>query len=142
MSGLTLSEIRAAIGTQLRDNIDRQTNIDVDSEGKPAPVLRLFLQQSDPIDYWGTFGSTGIAEARFDLVIDPGNVDQSAVIRLDEYLSVGTGNTSSVIDALMEDVTLGGAVQTCRINSSQYDQENVTATLSLTVVCRKQGANA
>ena len=140
---LTLSTIRAAIGAQLRANIDREVNIDVDGEGKPAPVVRVELQASDPIDYWLTMTGNGIAEVRFDLVVDVANVDQSAVRRLDDFLSVGTGNNSSIIDALLVDKTLGGVVETIHVSGvSEYDAVNVTATLPLQVVCRKQGANA
>jgi hypothetical protein len=140
---LTLSTIRAAIGDQLRANLDREINVDVDGEGKPAPVVRLELDTSDPIDYWLSFGSAGITEVRFALVVDPAGVDQSSVRRLDEFLSVGTGNDSSIIDALLADKTLGGVVETLHVAGvSEYDPEAVTAVLPLRVVCRKQGANA
>lgn len=143
---LTLSAIREAIGAQLRANLDREINVDVDGEGKPTPVIRLELQPSDPIDYWLSMnGSTGngVAEVRFDLVVDPAGADQSSVRRLDDFLSVGTGNGSSVIDALLSDKTLGGVVETVHVSGvSEYDAVNVTATLPLRVVCRKQGANA
>lgn len=143
---LTLSAIREAIGAQLRANLDREINIDVDGEGKPTPVFRLELQPSDPIDYWLSMnGSTGngVAEVRFDVVVDVAGVDQSSVRRLDDFLSVGTGNGSSVIDALLSDKTLGGVVETVHVSGvSEYDAVNVTATLPFRVVCRKQGANA
>ena len=142
---LTLSTIRAAIKAQLEANIDREINVDVDGAGMPAPVISLQLQPSDPIDYWVTMNGVGngVAEVRFDLVVDPAGADQSAVRRLDEFLSVGTGNGSSVVDALMADKTLGDAVETVvLLGVSEYDPINVTATLPLRVVCRKQGAIA
>jgi len=143
---LTLSTIREAIGAQLRANLSREINVDVDRAGSPAPVIRLELQESDPIDYWLTMnGGTGngVAEVRFDLIVDVANVDQSAVKRLDEFLSVGTGNGSSIIDALLSDVTLGGVVENVYVSGvSEYDAINVQATLPLRVLCRKQGANA
>lgn len=143
---LTLSAIREAIGAQLRANLTREINVDVDGAGMPAPVIRLELAPSDPIDYWLTMnGSTGngVAEVRFDLVVDVANVDQSAVQRLDDFLSVGTGNGSSIIDALLSDKTLGGVVETVHVSGvSEYDAINVTATLPLRVVCRKSGAEA
>jgi hypothetical protein len=140
---LTLSTIRAAIGEQLRAFTEREINVDVDGEGKPAPVIRVQLAESDPIDYWQTFGSSGIAEVRFNLVVDPAGVDRSAVIRLDDFLSVGTGNGSSIIDTLMANKTLGDVVETIHMSGvSEYDPDAVTAVLPLRVVCRKQGANA
>lgn len=145
---LKLSTVREAIGAQLRLNLDRETNVDIDGAGMPAPVVRLVLQPSDPIDYWLTMSPDGaevggLSEIRFDIIVDPGGVDQSSVIRLDDYLSVGTGNASSIIDALLADKTLGGVVETIHVSGvSGYDAVNVTATLPLQVVCRKQGANA
>ena len=144
---LTLSTIREAIETKLNANLaggpQRQVTIDAHGDGAPAPVIRLELQQSDPIDYWLTMTGNGVAEVRFDLIVDVANVDQSSVIRLDKYLSVGTGNGASIIDALMADKTLGGVVETIHVSGvSEYDAINVTATLPLRVVCRKSGAEA
>ena len=80
---------------------------------------------------------------RFDLVVDPANADESATRRLFRYLSVGTGNGASIIDALMADKTLGGVVETVHISGvSNYDATTRTAVVPLQVVCRKQGANA
>lgn len=141
MAGLTIIDICEAVGAQLRATIGRETNFDIDGSGAPAPVIRLQLQPSDPIDYWVTFGSTGLSELRMELVVDPGNVDQSATRRLYDYLSVGTGNPSSIIDALMSDKTLGGVVETVHVSGvSEFDPIKVTATLPLQVVCRKSGA--
>ncbi len=135
---LTLSTIRAAIKAQLEANLDRQTNVDVDGAGMPAPVIRFELVNTP--NYWGTFGPDGIAfiEARF--VIDPAGADQSAVRRLDEYLSVGTGNGSSLIDAIHTDVTFGGTVQGLTMEPGDYDAENVTAELLVSFIAKKQGA--
>lgn len=136
---LTLSTIRQAIGAQLRANLDRQINIDVDGEGKPAPVVRL--EMATVPNYEGTFGPDGIAFCRFRLVIDPGGVDQSAVRRLDDFLSVGTGNGSSVIDALRADQTFGGITQGFRYEPGDYDAENVAAEMFIEFIAKKQGAN-
>lgn len=140
---LTLADIRKAIGDQLRANIDREVSIDVDGEGKPAPVVRLELAPSDPIDYWVTFGGNGIAGVRFKLIVDPAGVDRSAVIRLDEFLSVGTGNGSSVMDAIYTDPTFGGVLTAGTVcNLLAYDAVNVSATFALEVHVAKQGAEA
>jgi hypothetical protein len=147
---LTLSTIREAIGAQLRANLtggpQRQVNIDEFGDGKPAPVIRLELAPADPIDYWLTMTDStgnGVAEVRFDLIVDVANIDGGAVRRLDDFLSVGTGNGESIIDALLQDPTLGGVVETVVVSGvSEYDAINVTATLPLRVVCRKSGAEA
>ena len=133
-----LSTVREAIGAQLLANLDRETNVDIDGEGMPAPVVRLVMDA--PPNYFGTFGPDGVCECRFRLEIDPAGVDQSAVIRLDDYLSVGTGNGSSVIDALKADQSFGGAVSGMRYEPGEYDSANVTADLLLTFIAMKQGA--
>jgi hypothetical protein len=71
--------------------------------------VRLELADSDPIDYWVTFGAVGLAAVRFDVVLEVAGADQSAVRRLDDFLSVGTGNGSSLVDAVFKDPTFGGA---------------------------------
>ena len=138
MSGFTLEEIREAIGAQLRENLDEETNVDIDGAGMPAPVVRLFMDQVP--DYEGTFGPNGVCRCRFRLVIDPAGSDQSAVRRMDRYLSVGMGNGSSVIDALRVDQSFGGAVSGFTYEPGEYDPENVVAELILTFIAMKQGA--
>ncbi len=135
---LTLSTIREAIGAQLRANLDREINVDVDGAGMPAPVIRFELTSTP--NYWGTFGPEGIAycEARF--VIDPAGVDQSAVRRLDDFLSVGTGNGSSLVDAIQVDQSFGNTVQGLTMAPGEYDATNVTAELLVTFIAKKQGA--
>jgi len=135
----TLSVIRTAIYDQLRANLDREVNVDVDGQGMPAP--RVVLELDDPPAYFGTFGANGVARVRMRLTIDPGGVDQSAVIRLDDLLSVGTGNNSSVIDALMVDQTFGGVLQGFEFEPDEYDPDNVTASFILNFIALKQGAN-
>jgi hypothetical protein len=60
--------------------------------------------------------------------------------RLDQYLSVGTGNSWSVVDALKVDDTFGGAVSGLEVAPGDYDAENVTADLLLTFIAMKQNA--
>lgn len=141
MAGLTLADIRAAIKSRLEAGINRETNIAESGQQMPMPRIRLVLAASDPIDYFTTMGPAGIARVRFDLVVEPAGTDKSAVVRLDDYLSVGTGNGSSVVDAILADRTLGGVVADCvLLGVSAYDPELVTATLPLEVRVAKIGA--
>ena len=54
--------------------------------------------------------------------------------------SVGTGNSWSVVDALKVDDTFGGAVSGLEVAPGDYDAENVTADLLLTLIAMKQNA--
>lgn len=125
-----MSAIREAIGAQLRENLDREINIDIDGEGKPEPVIRLTLDS--PPDYFLTFGQNRIAAARFRVEIAPANTDQSAVRVLDEMLSCGQGNGSSVVDALVGDGELEALGLSLDIEPGLYDAENVVADLIVT----------
>lgn len=145
MSGLTISAIRAAIKAQLNVNVDgRQINVSEFGRTLPAPCVTIRYASGDTIDYWETGTAAGLSKVRFELFIEPGTGgdEDSAVIRLDDFLSAGTGNNSSIIDAVMADTTLGGVVQTCHIASAVVDNETVTATLGLEIVVKNVGRNA
>jgi hypothetical protein len=142
MGGLTLSEIREALAEQLRNNIARDTNVRAYPPMPPPPGILVDLAP-DPVDYWMTFGTAGISAVRLVLKVDPGpGEEESAARRLDEMLSAGTGNTSSVIDAVMEDRTLGLTGVTCVARDVSYDPETITFTLGVDVTVKKSGANA
>ena len=129
---LTLSTIREAIGAQLRANLSREINVDVDGAGSPAPVIRLELDV--PPTYYESFGPPRqLQSVTFLVSLDPAGADQSAVRRLDDFLSSGTGNGSSVIDALDTDPTFGGVAMQFDYEPRDYDSINVTATFALTV---------
>lgn len=136
----TLSTIRAAIGDQLRANLDRQTTVDEHNVSEALPRVSLVLDETP--SYFLSFGPSGIASVRFSVLIVPGGVDKSAVMRLDDYLSVGTGNGSSVIDALKSDPTFGGVAETFEVEPGEYDAAGIVAELLVTVHVRKQGAQA
>jgi hypothetical protein len=139
MSGFKLATIRSAIKAQLEANLERQTNVYAYPVPRPvAPYVALVMDQVP--DYEGTFGPDGVCMCRFRLVIDPGGADDSSVMRLDDFLSVGTGNGSSVIDALRSDQTFGGAISGFTYEPGEYDAVNVTAELILTFIAMKQGA--
>lgn len=129
---LTLSAIREAIGAQLRANLDREINVDVDGAGMVQPAIRLVLDA--PPTYYDSFGPPRqLQSVTFVVEIDPAGNDQSAVRRLDDFLSSGTGNGSSVIDALDVDQTFGGVAMQFDYEPRDYDAVNVVATFAITV---------
>lgn len=142
MAGFTLADIRAAIKAQLVVNLDDETNVYAYAEGTSTPYIAIELSPSDPIDYFATMTGNGLARVDFTLRVNPGNADESAVRRLDEYLSVGTGNGSSVVDALMADESLGGVVATLQIQSVNYFADIVEAEIAVSVSLNRVGANA
>lgn len=142
MSGLTLRDIREALAQTITAGISRQTNVYPYGVGDPKfPAITIEPDSGDYVDYWLTFGSAGLAAVRLVLVLEPGGNDPvSAGIALDDYLSAGTGNGSSVIDAVLADRTLGLAGCDCVITSASVDATTVTARLSVSVTVNKIGA--
>ena len=144
MSGLTLGDIRNALAATITAGVDRQTNVYAYPVGDPKlPCITIEPDSGDYVDYWLTFGAAGLAAVRMVLVLEPGGNDPvSAGIALDDYLSAGTGNGSSVIDAVLADRTLGLAGCDCVITSATVDATTVTARLSVSVTVNKIGAAA
>lgn len=149
MAGLTLSTIREALKARFdSDTIARQLDVKAYrvTGASVYPRLTIEADPGDYIDYWVTFGSVGLSTVRFVLVVesgplnDAGFADESARRRLDDFLSVGTGNGSSVIDAVMSDPTLGGVVATCHIPRAEVDDQTATARLPIEITLNKVGA--
>jgi hypothetical protein len=144
MSGLTLGDIRNALAATITNGVSRQTNVYAYPVGDPKfPAITIEPDSGDYVDYWLTFGAAGLAAVRLVLVLEPGGNDPvSAGIALDDYLSAGTGNGSSVIDAVLADRTLGLAGCDCVITSATVDATTITARLSVSVTVNKIGAAA
>lgn len=117
---LGLQDIREALAGQIRDNIGRQTNVYAYPPMTIAPpaIAVLSPDGAEYVDYWQTFSRAGIGKVTFTLRIylAAGYID--AQIALDDYLSVGDGFASSVLDALLAGPTLGGVVQTCHVQGA------------------------
>jgi hypothetical protein len=130
MAGLTIGDIRTALHDQLRGYLDRETNIEDAGQDKPFPRIRIVLAGSPT--YTTSYG--GLAVVPFRLIIEPAGVDESAVRRLDDYLSAGLGNNSSVVDALrLKGGDLAAVAQIVEIEPGDYDAETVSAELLVTV---------
>lgn len=143
MAGFTLEQVFEAIGDQLRANLNGDFQIAVDpfDESTTVPRVALDLEAGDPIDWFGTFGPTGLAAVRIVVRLYPaGNVGGTDLRQLLQMLSVGTGNGNSVIDALMADKTLGGTASAFTVQRHRYDPERREYEIPLEVHINKQGA--
>jgi hypothetical protein len=142
VSGLTLSEIREALATTIRNNVDRQVTVRAYPPGVDGPSV-LIEPATDYVDYHLSFGSAGLAAVRFVVTVDPGGTEaESAAIRLDDFCSVGTGNGSSMVDAIQSDRTLGLVGCDVFVESIEVDANTITARFSVTVNISKIGASA
>lgn len=140
--GLTLREIREALASTIRDGVERETTVLAYRAVSSSFPLIALEPDSDYVDYWQSFGSSGIAVVRLSVVIVPGKADESARIRLDDFLSAGTGNGSSVVDAVVADPTLGGVVRTVQVGAVSVSDGDggPVAVIPVTVYVGKIGA--
>ena len=150
--GLTLSMIREALAKQIKDNVSRECNVKAYRVGgNPGYPLITIAPQLDYLDYWLTStDATGnrVSQARFTIIVQPGKpgedglADESARRRLDDFLSVGQGNGSSIADAVMRDVSLGGVVATCQLSDVEVDDDTATARIPIAITTRTVEAEA
>lgn len=147
VSGLTISAIFDALKAQLgAGGGDRQYTVltlPLPPDEDTPPDSITIEPEPDFIDYFQSMGGNGIALIRGALLLKVGGADyQSRFIRLYDYLSAGTGNAASLIDAVLSDRTLGGVVDDCVILRVDVDRNNVTARLPFEIRVRKVGAQA
>lgn len=133
MNGLEIGAIRDALKAQLVANLDAETNVSARGEAKPPPCITIYNSTGE---YDRAFNNTS-ADFEFELVVDPGNGDESSVVRMDDYLSAGLGNNSSIVDAVNLDATLGGAVEDCWVKSWASDRDLGITSLVVAVMARR-----
>lgn len=147
MNTLTLQTIRVAVADQLRANLDRQVTVRPYSHaGSSYP--RITIRPDDPyVSYFQTMGPDGIADVALIIRVAVWTGDQDSTENvMDDFLSVGLNNESSIIDALMADQTLGGLVQTLlplTAGETKWgEQDGCYCDIPIIVTVKKQGANA
>lgn len=141
---LNLQTIRKALADQIRGNIQRGTNVYPHRTVFVLPCITI--EPADPyVAYFATMGPGGDSDIELDLgihvtagqLIDAENV-------VDAYLSIGSGNSSSIPDAIHKDRTLGGVVSSTVCLTAGKPQELtpgiLTAVLRVAVITRKVGA--
>jgi len=121
MAGLNPKAVREALAAQLKNNIQRGIGVHayapmLDPDGVPSYPVILIGHAQESTDYALTFGSQGIAEMHLEVEVRTHSADgRSGEEALDDLFAAGSGASSSVYDALMSDVTLGGLTHTLRV---------------------------
>ena len=135
MSGLTISEIRAALADQIRNNIKRDTNVYAYAHGDYQYPAITVDYGSQFIQFFRTYSADGLSLLRFAVRVETSGLDkESAAIALDDYLSAGTGNGSSLADAIMSDRYLGfGETAGVSVQVTDLEVDPVTTTAEFTV---------
>lgn len=128
MSGLDIGAIRKALADQIRTNVDRETNVsDYYLTAPPYPSIQIVPPTGEAVAHRTSFsdGRTGLL--RFSIMVwTTGADDISGQKALDEYLSGGGDNQSSIWDALWANatpegrITLGGIVNDINIAPATY----------------------
>lgn len=125
MAGFNLQTIHRALADQLRANLARDTATNA-FPIPPAtyPCITVYPDPNGYISYHDTMGPNGYASVMVRLKLEVDSDSESMFIKITDYLSVGTGFTSSIHDAVMADHTLGGVVTECVVLTAEWDAEN------------------
>src|SRR6185503_2341883 len=132
---IDLQAVHRALAGQISEHITRDTNVAAFPDGSYSPPQ--ITVHSDPggyLNYAMTFNDEADLMLRLKLEVEAGDDLESVCIKVTDYLSSGTGNTSSIIDAVNFDRTLGGAVENCRILTAEWDTDTNPAVAWLPVV--------
>jgi hypothetical protein len=146
---LGLKVIREAVETRLANVTNgvrgRPTNIYAHPPRFPPPPW-IGVKPGvggEYVAYFETFGRGGKATVLLTIEVGIVASEISQQIAMDDYLSVGSGFTSSIVDALLADVTLGGAVDTIKIGNAtepqweDSDRDVLIARIPLEIVATK-----
>lgn len=141
---VNLETIHRALAAQLVAHISRETNVSAFPDGSTTfPQITVHSDPGGYLAYIGTFGPNGEADLmlRLKLEVDAGDVE-SMCIKVAAYLSVGTGNGSSIPDAVMFDKTLGGVVGDCVTLTAEWDSDGDpgVAWIPVQIILSKQNA--
>lgn len=141
---LNLRAIKVAAADQIRDYIDRKPDVRP-FRTRGAGDNAITIEVTD-ITQFETFGPAGYSKITANLKIWCNAADDdSAEIAMDDYLSAGTGNGSSIADAINSDKTLGGVVESCAVlelGTIEDEGDDFTALIPLEIYTKKVGAQA
>lgn len=136
--------IHRALATQIKAHLTRDTNVDPFPSGPfMPPSVTLYPGAGEHINYFESFGPAGIVTLNLRAKIEVDGDPESQFIKISDYLSIGTGNNSSVIDAIHFDKTLGGLVDQCVALTAQWadpDTDPGVAWIPIRIVAKKVGA--
>ena len=149
MAGVDLKAIHEALADQLEANLASDWNTAAfPFSGMEHPLVEVWPRVGNTgyIGYFVTYGANGKATIQLELrVFIANNTPEDAAERIWEALSVGTGHGDSIVDAVMQDRTLGGTVADTIVReavwSATTDDLGSVAILPVDIVLAKQGAN-
>lgn len=145
MANGDLDALHRALSTQLAANIARDWNFaPFPYSGKSVPLIEVW-PDDDYVQYFGTFGANGVAEVHVRLRVEVSTADAETTFKqITDVLSTGTGETSSIPDAVNVDPSLGGVVRSATVLSAEWDTSDLAnvAWVPVRIVLNKSGAAA
>lgn len=144
-----LEVIHRALASQIQAYLfanGRDTNVAPFPSGVlVAPSITIHSDPSTYIKYWETSGPNGVESMFLRVKIEVDAMESESVcMKMMDYLGVGTGNGSSVVDAIHSDRSLGGVVgaNACAALTAEWDSENdpTVAWIPVQILLTKQTA--
>jgi len=139
-----LQAIHRALAAQISAGLGRDTNVYPFPVSDPVfPCISIYPGSDSYVSYFVGFGPDGAADLNLRLKLDVDGDFESIAIKICDYLSVGTGNRSSIVDAIHSGRTLGGLVEDCVALSAQWADPDSTpgvAWIPVQIYLLKDGA--
>jgi len=140
-----LEDTFTALAAQIKAGISRDFNVEPWPNSKAVLPLIEIWPDSEFISYFETFGSGGRSDVRAIIRIYTTTANAKTELKqVSDLLSTGTGEGSSIIDAILADKTLDGNVETVNVLNARatVDQQSgaVIPELPIEIVLTKTGA--
>ena len=142
VSGLDLKAVHEALADQIRDGIDDATGFTVKAfpSTSPRPAIEVW-PDADYISFFETSGPTGLADVQLVIRIFLSAANpETEWLQVCRLLSAGTGFDSSIVDAVMADRTLGGAVADTFIGDARWEPDDGAIDVPVQIQLNKVGA--
>lgn len=117
---VNLQAIHRALAEQIYQNTGADKTVYAFPIDDPHfPCITVYPGDGTYLNYAMSFD--GEADLMLRLKLDVSGDAESMAIQICTYLSTGTGNGSSIVDAVNQDRKLGGVVENCQILTSEWD---------------------
>ena len=143
---LDLTVIKTALAKQITDHVAQGRPITVRPFRTLATSFPCITMEVVDITFFVSMGPNGLGVVDLALTIhlNSSSVD-SDELAMSDFLSVGSGNLSSIADAINSDPTLGGIVESCvclQVGAPIDTATDYAAVFPLKITTRKVGAQA
>ena len=142
MSGLDLAAIHKALADQIRANVAISGAFTVVPFPSTTARPTIEIHPGSPwVNYFDTSGADGVSDVNLTIEVyqTRGNSESEHIERC-ALVSAGTGFASSIVDAVMTDRSLGGAVADAVTLNVSVDPENGTISIPVAIMVHKIGA--